>query len=70
MSTWRKSSYSNGSSACIYVRETSGGKILIVESEDESKWVWTSRVNFAAFIAGVKAGEFDDLAADVVGELG
>ncbi|MBP0458663.1 DUF397 domain-containing protein [Streptomyces bomunensis] len=58
--TWQKSSFSGGgdSSQCVEIAEL-GGKILIRESDDPAGITTTTPANLAAFIAGVKAGEFD-----------
>lgn len=55
---WAKSTFSNGSSACVEVRG-SDDSIYLRESDDPDTVVTTSRVKWAAFIAGAKAGEFD-----------
>ncbi|MGA8117415.1 MAG: DUF397 domain-containing protein [Actinocatenispora sp.] len=58
---WRKSSRSQNSAQCIYVARD-GDTIAIRESEDPDGTVTiTDRTKFAAFVAGVKAGEFDDM---------
>ncbi|MEU8758557.1 DUF397 domain-containing protein [Streptomyces sp. NPDC048659] len=62
---WQKSSYSGGGGEnCIHLAEKDGA-ILMYESDDPAVKVRTSRENLAAFIAGVKAGEFDHLIAGV-----
>ncbi len=58
---WRKSSRSQNSAQCIYVARD-GDRIAIRESDDPAQAVTvTDRAKFAAFVAGVKAGEFDDM---------
>ncbi|MFD9567680.1 DUF397 domain-containing protein [Streptomyces sp. NPDC059994] len=56
---WQKSSFSGGGGEqCLYVAE-SAGSIFLVESDDPDRIISTSPEKLAAFIAGVKAGEFD-----------
>lgn len=63
---WQKSSFSGGGGEnCIHLAEGKEGVILLHESDDPATVVTTSRENLAAFIAGVKAGEFDHLIAGV-----
>lgn len=57
--TWTKSSFSNGASACVEVRRADDGMVEIRESDRAADSVWTSPEKWAAFVAGVKAGEFD-----------
>ncbi|MEV8414777.1 DUF397 domain-containing protein [Streptomyces niveus] len=57
--TWQKSSFSGGGGEqCVEIAENNGD-ILMRESDDPNAITTTSREKFAAFIAGVKAGEFD-----------
>ncbi|BAU84926.1 hypothetical protein SLA_4037 [Streptomyces laurentii] len=60
---WQKSSFSgaDNNQNCVHVRLSDGGSIELVESEVPDTVMATSRANFAAFIKGVKAGEFDHL---------
>ncbi|MET9531599.1 MULTISPECIES: DUF397 domain-containing protein [unclassified Streptomyces] len=58
---WQKSSFSNGQEQCVEIAEHAG-EILMRESDDPSAVTATSREKFAAFIQGVKAGEFDHFA--------
>ncbi|WP_330331946.1 DUF397 domain-containing protein [Streptomyces sp. NBC_00536] len=56
---WQKSSFSGGGGEqCLYVAK-SQGEILLCESDDPASIISTSPEKLAAFIAGVKAGEFD-----------
>ncbi|MFF2957645.1 DUF397 domain-containing protein [Streptomyces sp. NPDC057963] len=56
---WQKSSFSGGGGEqCIEVARHTDD-ILMRESDDPSVVTTTSRAKFAAFIQGVKAGEFD-----------
>ena len=60
--TWRKSSFSSGQQSCVEVADTASA-IWVRDSKhpDDGHLAFT-RSELAAFIAGVKAGEFDDLA--------
>jgi hypothetical protein len=60
--TWRKSSYSINASDCVELSDA-GDAILLRDSKhpDQGHFTFT-RSELAAFIAGVKAGEFDSLA--------
>ncbi|MBT2381426.1 DUF397 domain-containing protein [Streptomyces sp. ISL-111] len=53
-----KSSFSATQEQCVEITEHSG-QILMRESDDPGTVAVTSREKFAAFIKGVKAGEFD-----------
>ncbi|MEV8414776.1 DUF397 domain-containing protein [Streptomyces niveus] len=55
---WQKSSFSGEGPQCVEIAENNGD-ILMRESDDPNTVTTTSRDKFAAFIAGVKAGEFD-----------
>ncbi|MFG2173358.1 DUF397 domain-containing protein [Streptomyces niveus] len=57
--TWQKSSFSGGGGEQCVEIATHNGAILVRESDDPNTVTTTSRDKFAAFIAGVKAGEFD-----------
>lgn len=60
--TWRKSINSNPSGACVEVAVLPDGEIAVRNSRHPSgpALVYT-RAEIAAFLAGAKAGEFDDL---------
>lgn len=58
---WRKSSYSADTGACVEVAEQ-GDEVLLRESDDPDVIVRTTRKKLRAFLAGAKAGEFDDFA--------
>jgi hypothetical protein len=65
---WRKSRASNPSGNCVEVAALDGGAIAVRNSRfpDGPALVYT-RAEVAAFLAGVKDGEFDDLGASVPG---
>jgi hypothetical protein len=56
---WRKSSFSNGGDNCVEVA-ANGGTVAVRDSKDrgQTPLVFT-RDEWAAFLAGAKAGEFD-----------
>ncbi|MFF3258722.1 DUF397 domain-containing protein [Streptomyces sp. NPDC002932] len=58
---WQKSSFSGGGEQCVEVARDAE-QILMRESDDPGAVTTTSRAKFAAFIKGVKAGEFDHFA--------
>ncbi|MEV5674281.1 MULTISPECIES: DUF397 domain-containing protein [unclassified Streptomyces] len=59
---WQKSSFSGGGGEqCVEIAEHAG-EILMRESDAPGAVTTTSRAKFAAFIEGVKAGEFDHFA--------
>jgi hypothetical protein len=60
---WRKSSLSDSSGGdCVEVAPTQDDTIAVRHSKDPDGPVITyTRGEFRAFVAGVKAGEFDDL---------
>ncbi|MET9252108.1 DUF397 domain-containing protein [Streptomyces sp. NPDC003717] len=59
---WQKSSFSGGGGEnCVELGKARDGTIKVRESDDPNVVVTTSHEKLAAFIAGVKAGEFDHL---------
>jgi hypothetical protein len=59
---WRKSSYSTNTGDCVELADA-GAEVLLRDSKhpDQGHFSFT-RSELAAFVAGAKAGEFDDLA--------
>lgn len=57
---WRKSSFSEQSGNCLELAVI-GGHVLLRESDDPDVIVRTTPAKLEAFLAGAKAGEFDDL---------
>ncbi|MCG0288899.1 DUF397 domain-containing protein [Streptomyces sp. PSAA01] len=56
---WRKSTFSEEASSCVYVAVTGNGKIRLRESDDPEVILRTTRASLRAFIRGAKAGAFD-----------
>lgn len=63
---WRKSSFSGGTAdddACVEVAPMPDGRVAMRNSKrPEAGTVFFTRAEMAAYLAGVKAGEFDNLA--------
>lgn len=60
---WRKSTASNPSGNCVELAELDGGDIAVRHSRrPEGPTIVYTRAEIAAFILGVRGGEFDDLA--------
>lgn len=61
--TWRTSSFSGHQGACVETALLADGSIAVRNSNDpEADVVFFTRAEMDAWIKGVKAGEFDDLA--------
>ncbi|MFF2011825.1 DUF397 domain-containing protein [Streptomyces sp. NPDC058195] len=60
---WQKSSFSGPEDHqnCVHVRLAATGDIELVESDRPGTIMATAPANFAAFVKGIKAGEFDHL---------
>ena len=67
---WRKSRVSNPSGSCVELAELPGGTIAVRNSRHPSgsALIYT-RTEVAAFLTGVKNGEFDDLCRGSVSSL-
>lgn len=60
--SWRKASASNPSGDCVEVAALAGGDIAMRNSrEPHGPALVYTPAEIAAFLAGAKAGEFDDL---------
>ncbi|MFF1905106.1 DUF397 domain-containing protein [Kitasatospora sp. NPDC058218] len=59
---WQKSSFSGSGGDCVEVR-TVGDLVELRESDSGDVIVRTTPTKFAAFLQGVKAGEFDHFTA-------
>lgn len=60
---WRTSSFSNGGGLCVEVAPLADGRIAVRNSNHpEAGVVFFTRPEMNAWLSGVKAGEFDDLA--------
>jgi hypothetical protein len=59
---WRKSTKSNPSGNCVEFAALPGGEVAVRNSRHpEGPALVYTRAEVAAFLAGVKNGEFDDL---------
>ncbi|MEU1784382.1 DUF397 domain-containing protein [Streptomyces sparsogenes] len=61
--TWRKSSFSSGlgSSECVEVAVSSHHRIHVRESDEPTAVITTVPARWAAFVRGIKRGDFDHL---------
>ena len=58
---WRKSSYSSSNGQCVEVAATGSGIAVRDSKNPHGPVLVYTRAEIAAFLAGAKAGEFDDL---------
>ncbi|GAA5167560.1 DUF397 domain-containing protein [Pseudonocardia eucalypti] len=59
---WRKSTRSNPSGECVQVAKLTDGQLAVRNSRDpEGGTLYFTRGEMVAFLAGAKAGEFDDM---------
>ena len=62
MAHWRKSQASNPSGSCVEMAELPGGTVAVRNSRDKSGPALVyPRAELAAFLLGIKNGEFDSL---------
>jgi len=63
---WRKSTASNSSGSCVEVAALPGGEIAVRNSRyPAGPALIYRRAEMAAFVAGAKNGEFDDLCLQI-----
>ncbi len=61
--TWRKSSYSSSMGNCVELARLRSGDVAVRNSRDpHGPALLYTKAEIAAFLAGAKDGEFDDLA--------
>jgi len=59
--TWRKSSFSGSSGTCVEIADVEDGVLVRNSTRPDDVTLAFTRPELAAFVAGCKAGEFDDL---------
>jgi hypothetical protein len=61
---WRKASFSGQNGSCVELADAGDGIVAVRDSKlgDASPILRFTRAEVAAWLAGAKAGEFDDLA--------
>jgi hypothetical protein len=58
--TWRKSTFSNDTGACVEVADLDGGARAVRDSKNpDGGHLMFAEAEWVAFCAGVKSGEFD-----------
>ena len=59
---WRKSTFSGSNGSCVEFADPGDGTVWVRDSKDpDGPHLTLSRTQIAGWLAGVKAGEFDDL---------
>ncbi|MDX3224221.1 DUF397 domain-containing protein [Streptomyces sp. ME19-01-6] len=58
---WRKSTYSEEASSCVYVAAAGDDGVMLRESDDPDVVLVTTRRTLRAFISRVKTGALDDM---------
>jgi hypothetical protein len=59
--TWRKASASTIQGNCVELAPSDGGVAVRDSKDPGGPTLWFTREEIAAFLNGIKAGEFDDL---------
>lgn len=59
---WRKSTFSGAQGNCLEIAPTADGAAIRNSNRPEDGVILYTAAEIAAFLAGAKAGEFDDLA--------
>jgi hypothetical protein len=59
--TWRKSSFSGTSGTCVEIAVIGDGVLVRNSNHPDAGTIVFTRRQMAAWVAGCKAGEFDDL---------
>lgn len=59
---FRKSTYSGAQGNCVEIAPTTGGVLVRNSNRPDEAAIHYTKAELAAFLSGVKAGEFDDLA--------
>lgn len=59
---WRKSSFSGAQGNCVEIAPTADGVLVRNSNRPDEATIHYTKAELAAFLAGAKAGEFDNLA--------